>query len=146
MIMRICKTAHYWKLEATGNARAQYYSNQPLVRMRNTWLEATNDPMTITELVEQIKDGLLLKKSSGGQVDPIRGTRWQLNEKLVGSKVKKDQLHSFINQTIKETLIDMITNENASEPAPDPYEVIRILSPGFALSSWAINPTRLAPE
>ena len=67
-------TAHYWNLEATGNARAQYYSDQPIVRMRNTWLEATNDPMTTEELVEEIKDGLLLKKSSGGQVDPIRGT------------------------------------------------------------------------
>ncbi|MCG3219561.1 MAG: TldD/PmbA family protein, partial [Candidatus Heimdallarchaeota archaeon] len=67
-------TAHYWDAEPTGNARAMFFSNQPIVRMRNTWLEATNDSMSQEELIEAIGNGLLLKKSKGGQVDPIRGT------------------------------------------------------------------------
>lgn len=67
-------TAHYWNLDTTGNARAQSYSDEQIVRMRNTWIEATYDSMTPEELVKEIDDGLLLKKSTGGQVDPIRGT------------------------------------------------------------------------
>jgi len=38
--------------------------------------------------------------------------RTELSEKLVGSKIKKDELHSFISQTMKETLVDMLENEN----------------------------------
>ena len=38
--------------------------------------------------------------------------RTELSEKLIGSKIKKDELHEFINQTMKETLIDMLENEN----------------------------------
>jgi TldD protein len=67
-------TAQYWNLDTTGNARAEAYSNEQIVRMRNTWIEATHDPMTPEELVSEIKNGLLLKKSTGGEVDPIRGT------------------------------------------------------------------------
>ncbi|MHA1910141.1 MAG: TldD/PmbA family protein [Candidatus Kariarchaeaceae archaeon] len=67
-------TAHYWEAEPTGNARAMFFSNQPIVRMRNTWLEATNDSMSQEELIEVVGNGLLLKTSKGGQVDPIRGT------------------------------------------------------------------------
>jgi fused signal recognition particle receptor len=37
----------------------------------------------------------------------------ELRKKLIGSKVKKDELHSYINQTMKETLVDMLYNENA---------------------------------
>ncbi len=39
--------------------------------------------------------------------------REELREKLIGSKIKKDELHLFINQTMKETLVDMLSNENA---------------------------------
>lgn len=37
----------------------------------------------------------------------------ELREKLVGAKIKKDDLHSHINQTMKETLVDMLSNDNA---------------------------------
>ena len=35
----------------------------------------------------------------------------ELLDRLVGSKIKKDQLHSFVSSTIKETLMDTISNE-----------------------------------
>jgi len=35
----------------------------------------------------------------------------ELLARLVGSKIKKDQLHSFVSSTIKETLMDTISNE-----------------------------------
>ncbi|MFW9921657.1 MAG: TldD/PmbA family protein [Candidatus Thorarchaeota archaeon] len=68
-------SAAYFKLKPTGNCRAEYYSSFPIVRMRNTFLEAANEfALTEEEILEMIKDGLLLKKGGGGQVDPIRGT------------------------------------------------------------------------
>ena len=36
-----------------------------------------------------------------------------LTEKLIGAKIKKADLHSFVNNSIKETLIDTISNEKA---------------------------------
>ncbi len=37
----------------------------------------------------------------------------ELREKLIGSKVKKDEIHDYINKTMKETLVDMLYNENS---------------------------------
>ncbi len=37
----------------------------------------------------------------------------ELTGRLVGSKIKKDQLHAFVSSAIKETLVDTITNEKA---------------------------------
>jgi TldD protein len=68
-------SAAFFDLQPTGNCRAQYYSSFPIVRMRNTFLEATKGAeMNEEEVVELVKDGLLLKRGGGGQVDPIRGT------------------------------------------------------------------------
>ena len=68
-------TAAYHNLKTTGNCRAEYYSSFPIVRMRNTYLEASKGyDMTEEEVVELIDDGLLLRRGGGGQVDPIRGT------------------------------------------------------------------------
>ncbi|NHJ85241.1 MAG: TldD/PmbA family protein [Asgard group archaeon] len=68
-------TAAHFNLKPTGNCRAEYYLSYPIVRMRNTYLEAANGHgMTDEEILELVKDGILLKRGGGGQVDPIRGT------------------------------------------------------------------------
>ncbi|MBD3190867.1 MAG: hypothetical protein GF308_09500 [Candidatus Heimdallarchaeota archaeon] len=68
-------SAAFFDLQPTGNCRAQFYSSFPIVRMRNTFLEATKGKaLSEEEVVELVKDGLLLKRGGGGQVDPIRGT------------------------------------------------------------------------
>jgi fused signal recognition particle receptor len=41
------------------------------------------------------------------------GIRQELMGRLVGSKVSKDKLHSFVSDSIKETLVDVLTNEKA---------------------------------
>ena len=43
----------------------------PVVRMSNTFIE--NGDSTLEELMEGCRDGILLKGSRGGQVDPGRG-------------------------------------------------------------------------
>lgn len=68
-------SAAHFDLKPTGNCRAEYYSSIPIVRMRNTFLIASKGKdMKEEEILELVKDGLLLKKGGGGQVDPIRGT------------------------------------------------------------------------
>ncbi len=68
-------SAAHFNLKPTGNCRAEFYSSFPIVRMRNTYLEASKDSeLSEEEVLGQIKNGLLLKIGGGGQVDPIRGT------------------------------------------------------------------------
>jgi len=53
--------------EPTGNARAFEYSNQPIIRMSNTYVEPGNS--SFEEIVGKTKDGYLMKKWAGGMAD-----------------------------------------------------------------------------
>ncbi len=53
-----------------GHARAMV-GDQPIVRMSNTFIE--NGDATLEELLEACGNGILMKGSRGGQVDPGRG-------------------------------------------------------------------------
>ncbi len=55
----------------TGNARAQNSSSPPLVRMSNTYIEPGD--ADFEEMVAEVKNGIFLRGSKGGQVDPIKG-------------------------------------------------------------------------
>ncbi len=57
-------------MKSSGNARSSI-SDQPIVRMSNTYLQPGD--MTFEELCEDIKDGIYLKGSRGGQVDTGKG-------------------------------------------------------------------------
>jgi len=58
--------------EPNGGARCQDHGSRPLVRMSNTCLE-TGD-MTHEELFEDVKEGIYLKGTRGGEVDVAKGT------------------------------------------------------------------------
>jgi TldD protein len=51
----------------TGNARAWEYSDQPLIRMRNTYLEPGES--TLEEMIAGVEDGFLLDGPRNGQAD-----------------------------------------------------------------------------
>lgn len=51
----------------TGNARAWEYSDQPLIRMRNTYLEPGDS--SLEELIAGVEDGYLLDGPRNGQAD-----------------------------------------------------------------------------
>ncbi|MCO5170906.1 MAG: TldD/PmbA family protein [Planctomycetes bacterium] len=51
--------------EPTGNARAQDYNHPPLVRMRNTFIEAGDT--TFEDMISDVKLGVYALKSRGGQ-------------------------------------------------------------------------------
>lgn len=51
----------------TGNARAWGYSDEPLIRMRNTYISPGEQ--NLEEMISEIKDGYLLEGAEGGQAD-----------------------------------------------------------------------------
>lgn len=65
------ETASRMGQDSTGNARAQGFSNEPIVRMSNTYIQ--HGDMKFEELVEDIAFGVYLRGSNGGEVDTIRG-------------------------------------------------------------------------
>jgi TldD protein len=65
------ETSSALNMENTGNARSQGFDNLPIVRMSNTFLEPKEQ--SFEELLEDIKQGVYLLGSKGGEVDPAKG-------------------------------------------------------------------------
>jgi TldD protein len=74
-----------------GHARAMP-GDPPLVRMSNTFIE--NGDSTLEELMEGCRDGILLKGSRGGQVDPGRGV-FQFNAEY-GYLVQRGEIAGMV--------------------------------------------------
>jgi len=64
------ESAFKLNMKSSGNARSMI-NDQPIVRMSNTYLEPRD--MNFEELIEDLKDGIYLKGSRGGQVDTGKG-------------------------------------------------------------------------
>ncbi len=61
------ETSKIFHVEPTGNARAFEYSDEPLIRMRNTYIEPGNHELE--DMILEIKKGYLLKGPMSGQAD-----------------------------------------------------------------------------
>ena len=61
------ESAAHFGVAPTGNARAWEYSDQPLIRMRNTYLEPGES--TLEEMIAGVEDGYLLEGPRNGQAD-----------------------------------------------------------------------------
>lgn len=59
--------AEHFHMEPTGNARAWLFSDEPLIRMRNTTIHPGTDK--IEDMIASIDDGYYLIQSSNGQAD-----------------------------------------------------------------------------
>jgi TldD protein len=66
-LMQNRETAHKLGMEPTGNARAENFRFEPIIRMRNTYL-AVGDS-SFEELVEGVDFGYYLKSFRGGQAN-----------------------------------------------------------------------------
>ena len=88
----------------TGNARSSI-SDQPIVRMSNTYLQPGD--LSFEELIEDIKDGIYLKGSRGGQVDTGKGI-FQFNAteayKIENGELKDHYRDVSLSGNILETL------------------------------------------
>lgn len=88
--------------EPNGGARAESYSNVPLVRMSNTFMEGGDrDP---EELFEGVKYGVYARGGRGGEVNTARGTfQFNANEAFLieGGEVTRRLSHlSFSGRTL----------------------------------------------
>ena len=61
------ETAAIYSVESTGSARAFEYTDEPIIRMRNTYIEAGN--YDDDEIIREVKHGYLLKGARNGQAD-----------------------------------------------------------------------------
>ncbi|HEY4699338.1 MAG TPA: TldD/PmbA family protein [Nitrososphaerales archaeon] len=61
------ETAAEFNVQPTGNARAFNYSDEPIIRMRNTYIEPGD--YSFDEMVKEVKHGYLLKGPRSGQAD-----------------------------------------------------------------------------
>ncbi len=61
------ESASILNAEPTGNARAFEYDNEPLIRMRNTYIEPRD--YTYDEMIKETKHGYLIKGARNGQAD-----------------------------------------------------------------------------
>jgi TldD protein len=61
------ESAAIFGVAPTGNARAWQYDDEPIIRMRNTYLEPGASPLE--EMVASVKDGFLLAGAGSGQAD-----------------------------------------------------------------------------
>ncbi len=61
------QTAARFGVQPTGNARAWEYSDKPLIRMRNTYIEPGD--RTLDDIIASTKDGYLLDGPRNGQAD-----------------------------------------------------------------------------
>lgn len=61
------ETAKHFGVEPTGNARAFEFDNEPLIRMRNTYIEPGTS--SLSSMIDGVEDGWLLKGAKNGQAD-----------------------------------------------------------------------------
>jgi TldD protein len=61
------ETAAHFDTEPGGNARAWEFSDEPLVRMRNTFIQPGQDE--VEKMISEIKDGFYIDGPEGGQAD-----------------------------------------------------------------------------
>ena len=103
-LMHNRETAHKFNAKPTGNARAEDFRFEPIVRMRNTYL-APGDS-TLEELLEDIKFGYYLKSFRGGQAN-LDGTfqvgiqeAYEIVEGRLGSPVRNASISGNTLETL----------------------------------------------
>ncbi|MCX8150856.1 MAG: TldD/PmbA family protein [Candidatus Bathyarchaeota archaeon] len=103
-LMHNRETAQKFNTQPTGNARAEDFRLEPLIRMRNTYFEPRD--YSFEELLEGVREGYYLKSFRGGQAN-IDGTfQVGIQEafEIVNGEVSKPVRDSSISGSTLETL------------------------------------------
>lgn len=82
--------------ELTGNARAYSYSDEPLIRMRNTIIVPGKDKLA--DMIASIEDGYYLVRTNNGQADST-------SEFMFGVSLGYEIKHGKLGKAIRETTI-----------------------------------------
>jgi len=107
------ESAKKFAVKNTGNARAFTYSDEPLIRMRNTYIEAGDKP--VEEIINSTKDGFYLKGSGGGQADSNAEFMFTVSEpwKVENGKITRPLKEVTISGQAFDVLnsVDMVGNK-----------------------------------
>ena len=98
-LMHSKETAAQFGAKLTGNARAYQFSDEPLIRMRNTAILPGKDKLE--DMIASIDDGYYLMKSDTGQADTTGEFAFDVS---LGYEIKKGK----IGRAIKETTVSGI--------------------------------------
>jgi TldD protein len=106
-LMHSRETAQKFSAKPTGNMRAEDFRVEPIIRMRNTFMEPKDH--SLEELIEDIKFGYYLKNFRGGQAN-LNGTfQVEIQEayEIVKGEVGKPVRNVSISGNTLETLFKM---------------------------------------
>ena len=87
-------SARHFEAAPTGNARAYEFSDEPLIRMRNTAFVPGNH--TLEEMISSIDDGYYLVKTGNGQADSTSEFMFAIT---MGYEIKNGKLGRAIKDT-----------------------------------------------
>lgn len=93
------ESAEHFKVRPTGNARAYQFSDEPLIRMRNTAILPGNDKLG--DMIASVKDGYYLMKCSNGQADST-------SEFMFGVPLGYEIKNGKLGRALKDTTISGI--------------------------------------
>ena len=88
------ESARHFGVKPQGNARAFAFSDEPLIRMRNTVILPGKDKLD--DLIASVDDGYYLMKTGNGQADSTGEFMFSVN---VGYEIKKGKLGKAIRET-----------------------------------------------
>ncbi len=98
------ESASFYETSLTGNARAFTFSDEPLIRMRNTAVLPGNDKLD--EMISSVEDGYYLMKTGNGQADSTSEFMFSVT---LGYEIKNGQLgNSIQDTTISGIAFDML--------------------------------------
>lgn len=98
------ETAQKFNAEPTGNARAEDFRVEPIIRMRNTYMAPRDH--TFEELLEDIHSGYYFKSFRGGQANLDGTFQVGIQEayKIVNGEIGKPVRNASISGNTLETL------------------------------------------
>ncbi len=104
-LMHNRETAQKFNMKPTGNARAEDFRVEPIIRMRNTFMEPKDH--SLEELVNDIKSGYYLKSIRGGQasLDGTFQVGIQEAYEIVKGELGKPVRNASISGNTLETLL-----------------------------------------
>jgi TldD protein len=104
-LMHNRETAHQFNAKPTGNARAEDFRVEPIIRMRNTFIEPKD--CSFEELIEDIKFGYYLKSYRGGQANLDGTFQVGIQEayEIVNSELGEPVRNASISGNTLETLL-----------------------------------------
>ena len=107
------ESAQHFETQPDGNARAYAFSDEPLIRMRNTaFVPGTS---SLDEMISSIDDGYYLTKSSNGQADSTSefmfgiAMGYEIKNGKIGRAIKETTISGIAFDVLK--TVDMISEE-----------------------------------